>query len=400
MATKSVLKKIRKQLKTGRKVPRTREKMKKLTTPILLVGGAADAADVRYATGFTAPDSFLFLDNGSQRILLVSLLEYGRAVKTARACRVLLPKDLPISKKEQQRVSGCAYGLLKQTGRRAVGVSAMFPIAIVRGLEKKGIRVTVFKGDVYPQRSIKTAREIEHIAQAQTAAAGALQAAVQHLRACKIDRAGYVRYHGSKLTSEALRWVIESELLRHTCNPGDTIVASGPASANPHERGSGPIRASTPIILDVFPAHKSSGYFGDITRTVVKGRTPAPLRNMMQAVYAAQSVALKTMHAGVALSTPYRCAEQLFKKRGFVTEFRGGVARGFIHSLGHGVGLEVHEAPSLSGRAEGRLRAGHVVTVEPGLYYPEIGGVRFEDTVAITATGWKLLAKCDVPFEV
>ena len=374
--------------------------MKKLTTPILLLGGAADAADVRYATGFTAPDPFLFLDDGSQRILLVSLLEYGRAAETARACRVLLPKDLPVSKNEQQRLSDCAYGLLKHVGRRTVGVSAMFPGAIVRGLEKKGIRVTVLKGDVYPQRIIKTAREIEHIALAQAAAATALQAAVRHLRACKVDRAGYVRYHKSKLTSEALRWVIESELLRHNCNPGDTIVASGPASANPHERGAGPIRANTPIILDIFPSHKSSGYFGDITRTVVKGRASEPLRNVLHAVSAAQKAALKTIRAGVAFATPYHRAEQLFKKRGFVTEFRAGVARGFIHSLGHGVGLEIHEAPSLSGRAEGRLRSGHIVTVEPGLYYPEIGGVRFEDTVAVTATGWKLLAKCDVPWEV
>jgi Xaa-Pro aminopeptidase len=374
--------------------------MKKLTTPILLLGGAVDAADVCYTTGFTAPDPFLFLDDGSQQIVLVSLLEYGRAVETARRCRILLPKDLSVSKREQQRLDGCAYGLLKQTGRRAVCVSAMFPIAIVRGLEKKGIRVTVLKGAVYPQRVIKTAREIEHIAQAQAAAAAALQAAVRRLRACKIDRAGYVRDRGGKLTSEALRWVIENELLRYNCNPGDTIVASGPGSANPHEHGAGPIRAGAPIILDIFPSHKSSGYFGDITRTVVKGHAPAPLRNMMQAVQAAQVAALKTMRAGVALATPYHCAEQLFKKRGFTTEFRAGVARGFIHSLGHGVGLEIHEAPSLSGRAEGRLRAGYVVTVEPGLYYPEIGGVRFEDTVAVTATGWKLLAKCDVPWEV
>lgn len=374
--------------------------MKKLTTPILLMGGAADAADIRYATGFIAPDPFLFIDDGVQPTLLVSSLEYGRALETAPKLRVLLPSDLPIAKKAQRRMSDCAYGLLKKINRHRVCVSPMFPIGLVRRLEKMGVRVIVLNDSPYPQRIIKTAGEIKQITLAQTAAAAAVQAAVQHLRACKDDHRGYVRYHGKKLTTEALRWVIESELLRYHCNPGDTIVASGPASANPHERGSGPIRAGTPIVLDVFPSNRNSGYFGDITRTVVKGQAPTPLRKMMQTVHLAQKVALKTIRAGVALATPHQRAVQIFKQHGFVTDFNTGVARGFIHSLGHGVGLEIHEAPSLSEKAVGCLRTGHVVTVEPGLYYPGIGGVRFEDTVAVTATGHKVLAKCDVPWEV
>ncbi|TAN36232.1 MAG: M24 family metallopeptidase [Verrucomicrobia bacterium] len=374
--------------------------MQELTAPMLLLGGATDAADVRYATGFTAPDPFLFLDDGAHQILLVTLLEYGRAVECAPHCRVLLAKDLPISKTEQHRLSGCAYGLLKLAGRRAVRVSAMFPIAIVRRLEKKGIRVLVLKGGTYPQRVIKSEKEIAEIARSQRAAAAAIQAAAQHLRRCTMDRAGYVRYRGRKLTSEDLRVVIEIELLRHNGNPGDTIVASGPASANPHERGHGPIRAGTPIILDVFPSNRYSGYFGDITRTLVKGRAPDALRRMMQAVHDAQQLALQTVRAGAALATPHKKVVEFFDSRGFKTEFREGVACGFIHGLGHGVGLEIHEAPSLGGRSTGRLRAGHVVTVEPGLYDPQIGGVRFEDTVAVTTTGWRPLAVCRVPWEI
>jgi Xaa-Pro aminopeptidase len=374
--------------------------MKKLTTPLLLVGGATNAADVRYSTGFTAPDPFLFLDAGAQRLLLVSLLEHGRATATARACRVLLPQDLPISKAEQRQLGGCAGGLLKLIGRRVVAVPATFPVASVRRLEKNGVRVRVLTGAVYPQRAIKTEQEIREIARAQGAAAAALRAAVDCLRRCTVDRAGHVRQRGRKLTAEALRWVIESELLRRNFHPGETIVAGGPASANPHERGSGPLRAGTPIILDIFPSSKTSGYCGDLTRTVVKGRAPDGLRNMVHAVQAAQQLALKTLRAGVALATPHKRVVEFFNQRGFKTEFCAGVARGFIHGLGHGVGLEIHEAPTLSGRAVGRLRAGHVVTVEPGLYYPEIGGVRFEDTVAVTRTGWRRLATCAVPWEV
>ena len=318
----------------------------------------------------------------------------------AQKCRVLLPKDLPVSQAEQRRLSGGACGLLKLVARRHVRVSADFPVAIARRLETKGVRVEVLAATVYPQRAIKKENEIREIAQAQRAAAAALQAAVRQVRACAVDRDGYLCVRGRKFTSEDLRVVIEMELLRQHCNPGDTIVASGPASANPHERGSGPIRAGTPIILDIFPCRKSSGYFGDLTRTVVKGRAPEALRRMMQAVDEAQKIALNNIRASIALATPYQKVVDFFNQRGFKTEVRDGVAYGFIHGLGHGVGLEIHEAPSLGGRATGRLRAGHVVTVEPGLYYPEIGGVRFEDTIAVTATGWRTLAACDVPWEV
>ncbi len=374
--------------------------MYKLTAPLLLIGATEDYADVRHASGFTAPDPFLFLEDGTQKILLVSMLEYGRALATARDCRVLLAQDLPVSKAEQRRMSGGAWGLLKLLGRRSVCVSQKFPIAIARRLEQKGIRVSVLTTAPYPQRAVKTEPELAAIARVQRAAAASIEAAAQCLRACMVDRAGWVRCRGKILTSEELRIVIELELVRHNCNPGDSIVASGPMSANPHECGRGPIRAGTPIILDIFPSCKTTGYFGDITRTLVKGRAPAALQKMLDAVYRGQRRALQTIRAGVAFRTPCLTVMDYFKRRGFVTEVKDGVARGFIHGLGHGVGLEIHEAPSLAERAVGRLRAGHVVTVEPGLYDPEIGGVRFEDTIVVTRTGWRALAACDVPWEL
>ncbi len=374
--------------------------MYKLTAPLLLLGATADYADVRYAAGFTAPDPFLFLDDGTQKILLVSMLEYGRALATAGACRVLLARDLPISKAEQRRLSGGAWGLLQLVGRRSVCVSQKFPVALARRLEQKGIRVNVLKTAPYPQREVKTEAEVVAIARVQRAAAASIEMAAQLLHSCTVDRAGFVRCRGKKLTSEMLRTAIEVELVRAQCHPGDSIVASGPMSANPHECGHGPIRAGTPIILDIFPSCKITGYFGDITRTLVKGRAPAALHLMLDAVYRGQRRALQAIRAGVAFRTPCLAVMDYFKRRGFVTEVKDGVARGFIHGLGHGVGLDIHEAPSLSERAEGRLRAGHVVTVEPGLYAPEIGGVRFEDTIVVTSTGWRALAACDVPWEV
>jgi Xaa-Pro aminopeptidase len=161
----------------------------------------------------------------------------------------------------------------------------------------------------------------------------------------------------------------------------------------PHERGHGPLRAGQPIVIDIFPRHKVHGYWGDITRTVARGPVLPAVRRMYGAVKAAQQAALRRLKPGVSGVTVHQTVEQVLEERGFKTRVGDGVAEGFIHGTGHGVGLDIHEAPPL-GKSKGRLRAGHVVTVEPGLYYPGLGGVRVEDTVVITRGGWRYLATC------
>jgi Xaa-Pro aminopeptidase len=178
-----------------------------------------------------------------------------------------------------------------------------------------------------------------------------------------------------------------------------TIVAGGPQSADPHERGHGPLRAGQPIVIDIFPQHMETGYWGDITRTVVRGRAPAALRAMYRAVREAQEDALRAVRPGVSGATVHRGVVATFARRGFATGVVDGKQVGFFHGTGHGVGLQVHEAPSLA-LAHRRLPRGAVVTVEPGLYYPEIGGVRIEDTVVVTADGCEVLAACSKRLEV
>jgi len=196
-----------------------------------------------------------------------------------------------------------------------------------------------------------------------------------------------------------VKLVVEFELLRHQCQARDTIVAGGRQAADPHDRGSGPLRAGETIVLDIFPQHKRHGYWGDITRTVVKGRARPELHRMYEAVRTAQAAALREVRAGARADHIHEGVQQRFKAAGFVTDMRDGLPVGFFHGTGHGVGLDIHEAPSLS-TVPVRLRAGHVVTVEPGLYYPELGGVRLEDTVAVTGTGCRILAACEKVFEI
>jgi Xaa-Pro aminopeptidase len=179
----------------------------------------------------------------------------------------------------------------------------------------------------------------------------------------------------------------------------DVIVAGGDQGVDPHERGQGPLFARQPIVLDIFPRSRVSGYWGDITRTVIRGpATPGQLRQY-QTVLRAQTRALAAVKPGVTGAAIHALVCEEFAKAGYKTESVGGLPRGFIHSTGHGVGLEIHEAPSVS-PAGTALEPGHVITIEPGLYYPGVGGVRIEDTVVVTETGSSLLARCPKVFEL
>src|SRR4029077_3220118 len=166
---------------------------------------------------------------------------------------------------------------------------------------------------------------------------------------------------------------------------------------DPHECGFGPLYADSLIILDVFPRDAKSGYFGDMTRTVLRGRASDAQRKLWDAVKAGQALALKRIKAGVDGMTIHKAIQDLFARRGFPTETRKGRRVGFFHGTGHGLGLEIHEYPRLQ---KVTLKTGHVVTVEPGLYYPGLGGVRIEDVVVVTKKGHKMLSRLPKELEL
>ena len=171
-----------------------------------------------------------------------------------------------------------------------------------------------------------------------------------------------------------------------------TIVAGGNQGCDPHEAGHGPLRAHQPIILDIFPRDCTTGYWGDITRTVVRGRASEPVKRMYVAVFKAQELAFQQLRAGVNGQEIHDAILRLFRENGFTTGRRNGRMQGFFHGTGHGLGLEIHEPPRVSA-VDATLRAGHVVTVEPGLYYRGVGGVRLEDVAVIQPHGARNLTK-------
>jgi Xaa-Pro aminopeptidase len=199
-----------------------------------------------------------------------------------------------------------------------------------------------------------------------------------------------LEWNGKTLTSEIVRAEIDSAILRAGGTPAGTIVAGGDQACDPHERGFGPLRANELIILDVFPRDAKTGFYGDLTRTVVRGRASDAQRKLWETVRDGQALALKKMKPGVDGRKLHEEIKRLFAERGFPTEVRNGRNVGFFHGTGHGLGLEIHEYPRFQKTV---FKKGLTITVEPGLYYTGLGGVRIEDVVVLTDNGVRVLSK-------
>jgi len=262
------------------------------------------------------------------------------------------------------------------------------------------IGVAIQKGTVFPQRELKSAEELKKISAALIMAEVGLAEAIQALRNSKIGRKRKLLYRNLPLTSEKLRAIIDTAIVQAGGLVNHTIVAGGVQACDPHEQGHGPLRANEPIIIDVFPRSQRTGYFGDITRTVVKGRASEPLRRLYHTVERAQELAFENFHKAARARDVHERILEFFKKEGYKTGKRDGRMQGFFHGTGHGLGLEIHEAPRVGLTSTDILKKGHVVTVEPGLYYPGLGGVRLEDVAYITENGARNLTKFEKVLEV
>jgi Xaa-Pro aminopeptidase len=205
-------------------------------------------------------------------------------------------------------------------------------------------------------------------------------------------------------TSEGAHRILDEILDAHGSeSPEGHIVAGGVESAEPHEKGSGLLMPGAPIVIDIYPRSKTTGYFADMSRTVCIGTPPAELQKMYDAVLAAQQLGISMVRPGARGGDIHQAASELFEKAGYLTSGTGKefpFAEGFVHGLGHGVGLEIHEAPRISRNSDDVLQVGNIVTIEPGLYYKHIGGVRLEDMVLVTEDGCRNLTQAPTFLEI
>ena len=374
-----------------------------MSETLLMVADSERDANMLYATGLFVPDPFIYLHFGRRPLIVLSDLEIDRARRQARHCRVAslnqIQQKLRAQKIKRPSFPHVIREIFRENKIRRAVVPDNFPLGLAKDLKKLGVKLKP-KTDFFPKREIKSADEVRKISAALMMAEVGMAEGMQALRLSKIDKRRQLIYRGSPLTSERLRAVIDCAVLQACGLAANTIVAGSKQGCDPHERGFGKLRANEPIIIDIFPRSQKTGYFGDITRTVVRGRASEAVKKIYDTVFQGQKIALQKVRAGTSTAEIHQCVQQFFVQRGYQTGRRNGRMEGFFHGTGHGLGLEIHEAPRIGATSTGALRAGQVVTVEPGLYYPGIGGVRLEDVTLVTASGAKNLTRFEKVLEI
>ncbi len=359
----------------------------------LIVAASETDSNLYYASRFLAPDSFIYLSLNGRSYLLMSDLEVDRARVQSCVDEVVSYSDISArlkkEGKERPTETDVIYAFLSDHRLFDLVVPGNFPLAYADALRALGVKLSTKKEPFFPERAIKTAAEVAAIRAAQVAVEEAVHEAFDLLRAADI-RDGLIYFEGKPLTSEAVRRRLHLALMERECVGQHTIIACGVDACDPHNEGSGPLRAGEPIIFDVFPKSSESRYFADMSRTVVKGRASDGLKRLYDTVLAGQEVGIARVRAGASGKAIHEEIVALFESRGYKTGKVDGRMQGFFHGTGHGVGLDIHEPPRIS-QADWTLQEGEVVTVEPGLYYPAIGAVRIEDMVLVEATGCRNL---------
>jgi len=362
---------------------------------LLIIASSEKDADLYYATRFIAPDAFVFVQVREKKYILVSNLEIDRTKREACVHEVLSTSRLALEYKQKHKKAGSFTELvlffLQKKKVQSILVPGNFPVQYYEPLKRAGLRIRHQSEGVFRDRLVKNRGEIAAITRVLRATEKAAAEAVRILRRSVI-RKDKLYFSGRVLTSEMLRTAIHQTLLAEGCSGKHTIVSCGRHSIDPHERGSGPLYAHQPIVMDIFPRSEETLYYADFTRTVVRGKASPELKKMYAAVKEGQNIAFKMIRHGMPSKKIHDAIQARFTQLGFKTGLKDGRMQGFFHSTGHGLGLELHEPPRI-GAGPDILKTGQVVTVEPGLYYKGVGGVRLEDVVVVTKKGCKNLTK-------
>lgn len=369
---------------------------------ILLVAASEGDANMLYAVGFFVPDPFIFFQHREKKFAVLSDLEIDRAKKQAHVHRVL---SLSLYQRKLRQLGKPAAMIdvldliFRERGIRSLIVPANFSALFSDQLRAKGFSVQIRRDPFWPERETKNRVEVAQITESLRIARLGLEAGIRMLKRTRTKRDGYLYVNGTRLTSEILKTAVNTTIMAQGWLPSHTIISSGNQCVDPHHEGSGPIRANSSIIFDIFPRSQYNGYFGDLSRTVVRGRASDKLKEIYATVQAGQQIGYEQIRHGVNGKEVHQNILALFESRGFHTGRINGRMQGFFHGTGHGLGLDIHEPPRIA-PVDAILRAGHVVTVEPGLYYLGIGGVRLEDVVVVTAKGNRNLTDCPQFLEI
>jgi len=380
---------------------------------LLLYSDSYRDANMFYLTEFLAPDPFIFLKRvDADPVIIVNQMEYPRAQKQSivKDVRSYLDYNYLQTVKSTKEPQHGAIKFIAKVAEKELGAGTKicvppdFPVIAADVLREEGLKVIPMFGVIEKARETKDVDEVDEIRAVQAVIEKITSEAIEIIANSDVGSNGTLLSNGEPLTVGKIKSFFGSKLLENGCLPEeDIIVACGTKSSDPHYSGDpeDKLKADQPIVLDVFPRSIQKRYWSDMTRTVVKGRASPKLEEMFETVFEARNASLDAIQAGAIGSDVYDVCCDILEKAGYETT-RGGkkVTKGMPHSLGHGVGLEIHESPRINELSTSPLREHNIVTVEPGLYDPQIGGVRLEDIIEVTKNGYNNLTSMEIQLEI
>ncbi len=365
----------------------------------LIVAASNNCADMLYATGFMTIDPFIYFKCGDIPTMVLSPLEYCRGcVEHNPGVQVFRNDDFC---QDSGQLENIIAGIATQYDIKLFYVPRDFPLYLAESLRDMGLQIQCAITDFFPERRFKNSVEIVKITEALRIAEKGMLRAWTIIRESTIGASdNSLIWKGHVVTSELLRSEINVEIVRNGGIVESTIVACGTQSAEPHNIGHGLIYAGKPVVVDIFPRSANTGYWGDITRTWVKGQASDIIKQSFNAVKNARDGAKQLIRPGAIPADIHDFARKTLEHSGFHTGRENGRDFGFFHGLGHSVGIEIHEIPRLNLRNREPLTGGEVITVEPGVYYHEWGGMRLEDMVVVTTDGCECITNFDTILEI
>jgi Xaa-Pro aminopeptidase len=380
---------------------------------LLLYSESFKNANMYYLTKFLAPDPFIFLKKvNAEPVIVVNQMEYPRAQKQSIVKDVKSYFDykyLEVVKTAKEPHLG-TMKFIANVAKKELGADTKicvphnFPAIAADVLREENLTIKPIFNVVEKARETKDADEIDEVKAVQAVAEEVTAEAIDLIANADVGANGTLIVEKEPLTVGKVKMFFGHKFLNHGCViEEDIIVACGSKGSDPHYFGDpqDKLKANQPIILDIYPRNVQKRYWTDMTRTIVKGKASDKVKKMFNAVLEARNVSIDAIQAGALGSDIYDVCCDVLEKAGYETT-RGGkqITRGLTHGLGHGVGLEIHEGPSMNELYNFPLKEYSLVTVEPGVYDPDVGGLRIEDIVEVTKARCNNLTKMEIRLEV
>lgn len=334
-------------------------------------------------------DKFYVIEFDNEKIALIGGVDKRKLEKHGNLSQVVTfdeysNSDIRGNIEEETKVLN---EFLKQYKEQKIITGPKFPSYIFNELAKSYNIKSLRENPISKERKIKKDYEIENLREIQKITENGMKHIKNILDESSVNNEDILKWQNNILTSEVLRKEAEKFFNKYNASMEiKYIIATGKNSADPHERGSGPIKSNVPILVDLFPKSKE-GYYGDMSRTFIKEEPSEKLENMNKAVNEAISESLNIIQEGIKIKDIHNKVCEVIERHDFSADIDKN--EGFIHSTGHSIGLEIHEMPRISSHNENELKENMILTIEPGLYYEDVGGLRIEDMIRVKENGFE-----------